>query len=160
CDSRARLALDVVAGGLELVLDVDVTGGDERVDARPLRILDRVVCRVDVAYVGTGQPGDDRTVDCAGDGLHRLEITGRGAREARLDHVHAKAGELLRDLQLLLRVQRDAGRLLAVAQRRVEDQYSAWVFWWGHVTPRCLELGEIPKAGLETTSLDLEFPLR
>ena len=36
-----------------------------------------------------------------------------------------------------MRVQRDPRRLLAVAQRRVEDQYSAWVFRLGHVTP-CL----------------------
>ena len=52
---------------------------------------------------------------------HRLEVARRGDREARLDHVDAQARELLRDLDLLLRVQRDAGRLLAVPQRRVED---------------------------------------
>ena len=60
-------------------------------------------------------------VDRAGDRLDRLEVAGRGDREAGLDHVHAKARELLRDLDLLLDVQRDAGGLLAVAQRRVED---------------------------------------
>ena len=64
---------------------------------------------------------------CAGDRLDRLEVAGRGDREAGLDDVDAEPGELLGDLELLGRVQRDAGRLLAVAQRRVEDQYSVGI---------------------------------
>ena len=86
------------------------------------------------------RPGDDRSLDGARDRLHGLEVTRRGDRKARLDHVDAQPRKLLRDLQLLLRVQRDAGRLLAVTQRRVEDQNSvvggAWrrlsggVFGW------------------------------
>ena len=95
-----------------------------------VRVLDRVLRRVDVGHVGAGQAGDDRSFDGAGDGLHRLEVARRGDREARLDHVDAQARELLGDLQLLLRVQRDARRLLAVAQRRVEDQYSAGSSAW------------------------------
>ena len=62
-----------------------------------------------------------------GDRLDRLEVARRGDREAGLDDVDAEARELVRDLQLLARVERDAGRLLAVAQRRVEDQYSVGV---------------------------------
>ena len=68
-------------------------------------------------------PRDHRALDLAGDRLDGLEVPGRGDREAGLDHVDAEPGELLGDLELLGRVQRDAGRLLAVAQRRVEDQY-------------------------------------
>ena len=90
-------------------------------------VLDRVPGGVDVGHVGPGQAGDHRTLDRAGDLLDRLEVARRGDREAGLDHVDAQPRELLRDLQLLLRVQRDAGRLLAVAQRRVEDQYSVGV---------------------------------
>src|SRR5213079_3267844 len=41
----------------------------------------------------------------------------------------SKSPGLLGDLQLLLRVQRDARRLLAVPQRRVEDLYAV------HVSP-------------------------
>ena len=48
-----------------------------------------------------------------------------------LDHVDAEPGELLRDLDLLLRVQRDAGRLLAVAQRRVEDLDAVLLWYFG-----------------------------
>ena len=60
--------------------------------------------------------------DLARDRLHGLEVAGRGDREAGLDHVHAEARELVGDLELFLPVQRDARRLLAVAQGRVEDQ--------------------------------------
>ena len=67
------------------------------------------------------QAADHRALDLARDRLDRLEVAGRGDREAGLDHVDAQARELLGDLELLLRVQRDPGRLLAVAQRRVED---------------------------------------
>ena len=59
-----------------------------------------------------------------------------------LDHVDAEPGELLGDLQLLLRVQRDARRLLAVAQRRVEDQYSVGIVrLWSWSLLSGLELG-------------------
>jgi hypothetical protein len=51
-----------------------------------------------------------------------LEVAGRGDREARLDHVDAEPLELLGDLRLLVRLQRDAGRLLAVPKRGVEDR--------------------------------------
>ena len=60
--------------------------------------------------------------DLPRDRLHGLEVAGRGDREAGLDHVHAEPRELVGDLELLLLVQRDARRLLAVAQGRVEDQ--------------------------------------
>src|SRR5439155_3393280 len=61
------------------------------------------------------------------DRLDRLEVAGRADREAGLDDVHAEPSELVRDLELLRRVERDARRLLAVAQRRVEDQYSVGI---------------------------------
>ena len=115
------LALDVVSRRLELVLDVDVRGRDERVDPRARRVLDRAPGGVDVRLVGARQPADHRALDVAGDLLDRLEVAGRGDREARLDHVDAEPCELLGDLDLLLRVERDPGRLLAVAQRGVED---------------------------------------
>ena len=86
-------------------------------------VLDRVPGGVDVGHVGPRQARDHRALDGAGDLLHGLEVARRGDRKARLDHVDAQPRELLGDLQLLLRVQRDAGRLLAVTQSRVEDQY-------------------------------------
>ena len=132
----AGLALDVLARGLQLVVDVDVRRRDERVDARSLGVLDGVPGGVDIGHVRAGQTGDDRTFDRAREiACDGLEVARRGDREAGLDHVDAEPRELRRDLELLLRVQRDARRLLAVAQRRVEDQYSIGVLGLGHVTP-------------------------
>ena len=114
-DRGARLALDVLARRLELALDVDVARGDEGVDARALGVLDRVPGGVDVLHARARQAADDRALDLAGDRLDRLEVAGRGDREAGLDDVDAEARELVRDLDLLLRVQRDAR---ATARRR------------------------------------------
>ena len=58
-----------------------------------------------------------------GDRLDRLEVAVGRDREAGLDHVDPEARELLGDLELLGDVERDAGRLLAVSQCRVEDQH-------------------------------------
>src|SRR5436305_10876494 len=112
---------------------MDVRGGDERVDPGPAGVPDRAPGGIDVGYVGASQPGDHGALHLARDLLHGLEITRRGDGEAGLDHVDAKPSQLLRDLQLLLGVEGDAGRLLAVAQRGVEDQYSVWVLGASHV---------------------------
>jgi hypothetical protein len=56
-----------------------------------------------------------------GDALDGLEVPRRGCGEARLDHVYARLGELLGDLQLVIGVQRDPGGLLAVAQGGIKD---------------------------------------
>ena len=132
-DRRPGLTLDVLARGLQLVADVDVGGGDERVDAWTRGVADRVVGGVDVGHVGPGQPGDHRALDRPGDRLHGLEVARRGDRKAGLDHIDAQARELLGDLQLLLGVERDARRLLAVAQRRVEDDDAVGVLDRIHV---------------------------
>jgi hypothetical protein len=55
--------------------------------------------------MGAGEPGDDRTLDLAGDRLDGLEVAGRGDREPGLDDVDAQPGELMRDLELLHGVQ-------------------------------------------------------
>ena len=57
-----------------------------------------------------------------GDGLHALEVARRRDREAGLDHVYAEPLELRGDLGLLVGLQGDAGRLLAVAKSGVEDR--------------------------------------
>ena len=130
-DRGARLALDVLAGGGELVLDVDVRRRDERVDARPLGVAYRPVGGVDVPDMNAREPRDDRALDLAGDRLDGLEVARRGDREAGLDHVDAEARELVGDLELLAGVQRDPRRLLAVSQGGVEDDDAVVV----HVAP-------------------------
>ena len=130
-DGGAGLALDVLAGRGELVLDVDVRRRHEGVDPRSRRVPYRAVGGVDVPDMNAGEAGDHRALDLAGDRLHGLEVAGRGDREAGLDDVHAQPRELVGDLELLGRVQRDARRLLAVSQGGVEDENAVV----GHVTP-------------------------
>ena len=68
--------------------------------------------------ISASQPG-------AGDQPDRLPVVGRDAREARLDPVDPELVEQARDLELLLRVEDDADRLLAVAQGRVVEPDAA-----------------------------------
>ena len=90
-------------------------------DARSLGVAERIVASVDVGELRAGQGGDDRAGDGTGDRLDRLEVALTRHRESSFDVVDAEAGELLGDLELLHRVERDARRLLAVAKCRVED---------------------------------------
>ena len=93
-------------------------------DARALGVLDGVPGGVHVLRVRAREAADDRAVHLAGDRLDGLEVPRRGDREAGLDHVHPEPRELVRDLELLLLVERDPGRLLPVAQGGVEDLYA------------------------------------
>jgi hypothetical protein len=107
------------------VAHVQVAGGEEDVDARPRRLLDRLPGGVDVLLGRPRQPLDHRparAADLARDRPHRLEVVGRRGREAGLDPVDAEPRQPVRDLQLLVRGQRRARRLLAVAERGVEDE--------------------------------------
>ena len=109
----------------ELLLHVDRARGDEGVDAGTAGAFDRLGGAFDVAARRARESGDDHARvlggDRAGDGADRLEVAVGGDREAGFDDVHAEARELAGDLHLLADVQGDAGRLLAVAQRGVED---------------------------------------
>src|SRR5689334_14420596 len=114
---------------------MDVAGGDEGVDARAGGLLDRLPGAVDIAWRGAGKRTDRRALDGAGDLSHGFKVAPGSDGKARLDHVDTQARELQGDLDLLLRVERDPGRLLAVAQGRIEDQYSVRFGVLAHVTP-------------------------
>jgi hypothetical protein len=72
---------------------------------------------------GARQAADHRPVlgELLRDRLHALEVADGGDGEAGLHHVDAELGQRLGHAQLLLEVHGEAGRLLAVAQRGVED---------------------------------------
>ena len=110
-------------GGLELqlLLHVDGARGEEDVDPGAPRVGERLRPGLDVLLTGAAERCDRGAAGAAGDGLDSLEIAGRGHCEAGLDHFDSEELELLRDLDLLVRLQRDARRLLAVAKRGVED---------------------------------------
>ena len=113
----------LVPGLPDLVLQMDVGGGDERVDARPLGVLDGLPAGADVALHAARQAADHGALDLAGDGLDRLEIALAGGGEAGLDHVHAQTHQLVGYLELLRPVQTDPRGLLAVAQGGIEEDY-------------------------------------
>ena len=120
-DPLARLGQGLVAVDAELVLEVDVARGDEHVEVRPLGDPDRLHGPLRVAVAAAREGGDGDALRLAGDPVDRLEVAGRGGREAGLDDVDVEPDELAGDLELLGRGQAGAGCLLAVPQRRVED---------------------------------------
>ena len=92
-------------------------------DAGPLGALERLPAAVDVGQLGAGEGGDNRAPHGVGDGRDGLEVALAGDGEARLEVVDAESGQLLCDLELLGRVEGDAGSLLPVPQRGVEDNH-------------------------------------
>src|SRR5581483_6244289 len=70
---------------------------------------------------GAGEAADAGALDDLADLLHRLEVAGRGDGKARLDNVHAHLVEQFGDLEFLFMRHGSARRLLAIAQRGVED---------------------------------------
>ena len=114
----------LVARHLQLVLEVDVAGGDEGVDARAAGVAHRLAGGGHVLLVRPGQAGDDHALDLLRHRPGGLEVARRRDREPGLDDVDAESRELLADLHLLARVEGDPRRLLAVAERGVEDQYA------------------------------------
>ena len=106
---------------LQLPLHVHRRGGDEGMDARLLRRLDRLAGAVNVLETGAGEPADDGVLGALGDLVDGGEIAVGGDRKAGFDDVDAHLIEQLGDFELLLVRHGGAGALLAVAQGGVED---------------------------------------
>ena len=107
---------------LQLVLHVDVGGGDKGVDA-PLvpGILQRLPGPVDILVAGAAQTGDLGSLDLLGHQLDRLEIAIGSDGKAGLDHVHVHLLELFCHPQFFFDIHAVAGGLLAVPQRGVKN---------------------------------------
>ena len=93
-------------------------------DARALGVAHGVPRRASMSWLLVrARPQMTGPFDLARDRLDGLEVAGRGDREAGLDDVDAEARRAAGRSRAFPRMfMRDAGRLLAVAQRRVEDQ--------------------------------------
>jgi hypothetical protein len=111
----------LLARHAQLRLEVQVGSRNERVDAALRGWLNRPRRFFEVLAVAARQAGDDRPADLRGHAPHRLGIRRRGDREAGLDDVHPEQIELTGQQQLFRHPEREPGRLLAVAQRRVEN---------------------------------------
>lgn len=92
-------------------------------------VLDGLPGGADIILVAAREATDYRNVtvrvngvtDLDGDGFHGLEVVLRRRGKSGFDDIHAELRQLASDVQLLLRRQRSSRRLLAVAERRVED---------------------------------------
>ena len=96
---------------------VELEVGDRRLDHRGAHAeLDE---RLEVGGDRAREAPDLGAQAGGGDQLDRAPVVVRDAGEARFDPVDPELVERARDLELLLRVEHDADRLLAVAERRV-----------------------------------------
>ena len=120
-DLRDHHLEDFVRLLLQLVFHVHRRGGQEGVDAPPLRRLDRFGAAVDVLERGARQPADHRVFGALGDLMDGGKIAFGGDRKPGLDDVDAHLVEQFGDFELLLMGHGGAGALLAVAQSGVED---------------------------------------
>ena len=110
------------------------TGGEEHVDSWMRGILQRVPRGLDVFSSAARETRDDRALDFARHQVHRLPIAARGDRETGFDDVDPEFRERLGNSQLFRLRHAAAGRLLAVAQRGIEDEDAVGV---GHGRAIC-----------------------
>ena len=103
-------------------------------DAPPFRRLDGFGGAFDIHGAGAGEAADNRSLDHLGDLVDRLEIALGGDRETGFDDIDAHRFEQLGNTQLLIQVHGRAGRLLAVAQRGVEDGNTRLIHFHTHWT--------------------------
>ena len=120
-DGPACLLHDLLRLEAELLLHVKRARREKDVNAGAARVGESLGCGVDIGLHRADERGDGWAGDRARDGADAFEVAGGCAREPGLDHVHAEPLELQGDLRLVMRLQGDAGRLLTVAQRRIED---------------------------------------
>ena len=105
----------------EQMLQMDVRGGNENMDASPFGRLDRLAAGFDVFFHGAGQTGDDGFFQGPGDFFHRLKIT-RGSRgKPGLNNIHAQLFQLQRHFHFFRGVQAGARRLFPVAQGGIKN---------------------------------------
>ncbi len=123
-DRRHRLVQHLLLGLLQLVLQMDLAGGDEGVDARPLRVRQRPGGPFHIERTAARQGGDVGPREFAADCVHRFEIAFGSDRESRFEDVHAEFHQLARHPQFLRDGHAAAGRLLAVAECRIENVYA------------------------------------
>ena len=117
----------------QFVLEMDVAGGNEGVDAPPWRRRHGISTGLDVRFGRTGQSTDHWTVLTAnllGNALNSGEISGAGKGEPRFDDVDSKTGQLLGNRQLLLKIETGPRGLLTIPEGGVEDQDATGIF--GH----------------------------
>src|SRR6266536_2520099 len=126
-DIIAHIAQAVLAGHLQLVLQMNVAGSKEGVNAGTRRLFQGLPGGVDVLAGAAAQTRYPDAADLARYALYGLEIAMRGDGKAGLNDVHTEPLQLPGQHQFLFGVHAAAGRLLAVAQGRVKDEDLLWL---------------------------------
>ena len=106
---------DLVPGHFELVLEVNVGGGNKRVDAGFCGMLDGLPGAVDIGPRGPGQPGHLGFFQSAGDLGHSVQIAIGGRRKPGFQYIDPQFFQLNRQPELFGRVHAGAGRLFAIS---------------------------------------------
>jgi hypothetical protein len=119
---------------------MDVATGAKRVNAALLRRCKRLPGPLDILFLDARQAANRRAFNRLGNALHRIEIPRGCDGKPRLDYIHAEERELTCNLQLFLLIERRTGRLLAIAQRGVEDDDMVGVVF--HKGKECNTEGE------------------
>ena len=125
--ATAHLSEDLGLVHLQHVLHVARARRDEHVDPGAVGVPHSLIAAVDVCQIRTGEAADDRAVNAAGDRAYRLEFALARDREAGFEVIDPETGELLSDLEFVHGVKGDAGSLLTVSQRGVEDDHLAGI---------------------------------
>ena len=104
-----------------LCFRVEIGGGEKNVQPGMDGGFDGAEGSVYIFLAGAREGGHFAGADFAGHCADSFQISGRCDGESRFDHVDAELFELARQAKLFFPVHREAGGLLAVAQRGVED---------------------------------------
>ncbi len=102
---------------------MQITGGQKDVNPGAVCGLQGPRRHLDVFLAGACQRGDARFANGLRDGRDGREVTFRGHGKASLDHIDTQIFEGMRHRQLFLGGHAATGRLLAVAQGGIKENY-------------------------------------
>src|SRR5512142_2100015 len=111
----------LLPGLVQFMGQVNIGGGNERVNAGAFRTTDRLPRPVDVSL---NRPAESRyraLFDYPRNSANRLKVSRRGNRKAGLNDIHPQSLKLLRHPDLFVPVHAAPRRLLAITQRGVKD---------------------------------------
>ena len=108
----------------QLVFQVQVGRGEKNMQAGFCGRFEPAQRSVYIFLARARERGYAAAFNFCGYGARRIQVAGRSDRETRFEDIDAKLFDLVGKLQFFLAIHRKAGRLLAVAQSRVENLHA------------------------------------
>src|SRR5579862_5145495 len=119
---HARDAIEsLFARDAQLVLQVQVGSRQKHVQPRLGRGFKATESRVHIFLTGASERGHAGVLDLGGDGARCFEIAGRSNRKTGLDDIRSEFFDRVSELEFFFRVHGKTWRLLAIAERGIED---------------------------------------